>query len=56
MKKVLFMVVVELFLGGVLIFGDCGIGKLMVVCVLVEFLFKIDIRIGCWFNCSFGIL
>lgn len=47
---VLFFNVIDLCIGGVMIMGDCGIGKFIMICVLVDLLLDIDVVVGDFYN------
>lgn len=53
MKLVLILNVIDFRIGGVMIMGDCGIGKLIIICVVVDFLLEIKVVEGDFFNFFF---
>lgn len=53
MKLVFLLNVIDFKIGGVMIMGDWGIGKFIVVCVLVDLLFIIEVIVDDLFNFDF---
>lgn len=53
MKLVFLFNVIDFKIGGVMIMGDWGIGKFIVVCVLVDLLFNIEVILDDLFNFDF---
>lgn len=53
MKLVLLLNVIDFKIGGVMIMGDWGIGKFIIICVLVDLLLEIKIVVDDFFNSDF---